>query len=134
MAARGAGASNSARSVSAYRSRSNVRPSASVPENAIAIHRIPAAASGGAWPSLTNANEKTSTHDTAKNSVVTRISSVLTSIAKSFLRTSKAVRTNISSRAADGAAVARPQAGRRPFVGDQASLADERYARDEAIG
>ena len=44
-AARGAGASSSARSVSPYRSRSNVRPSASVPANAIAIHRMPAAAS-----------------------------------------------------------------------------------------
>ena len=35
-----AGASSSARSVSLWRSRSNVRPSASVPENAIATHRI----------------------------------------------------------------------------------------------
>ena len=35
------------------RSRSNVRPSASVPENAIAIHRMPAAASSSGRPSLT---------------------------------------------------------------------------------
>ena len=40
----------SARSVSFCRSRSNVRPSASVPENAIAIHRMPAAASSTASP------------------------------------------------------------------------------------
>ena len=60
----------SARSVSLCRSRSNVRPSASVPEKAIAIHRIPAAASSNARPSFTNPKEKTSTHDTAKNAVV----------------------------------------------------------------
>ena len=46
--------------MSPYRSRSKVRPSASVPANAMAIHRIPAAASFGACPSLTKANEKTS--------------------------------------------------------------------------
>ena len=39
-------------------------------ENAIAIHRMPAAASSTACPSLTNAKANTSTHDTAKNSVV----------------------------------------------------------------
>ena len=60
----------SARSVSLWRSRSNVRPSASVPENAIAIHRIPAAASSTALPSRTNPKANTSTHDTAKNAVV----------------------------------------------------------------
>src|SRR5439155_1759981 len=57
MAARGTGASSSARSVSPYRSRSKVRPSASVPANSIAIHRIPAAASSSGSPSLTNAIE-----------------------------------------------------------------------------
>ena len=69
-AGRLAGASISARSVSACRSRSKVRPSASVPAKAIAIHRIPAAASSSGRPSLTSAKANTSTQDTAKNTVV----------------------------------------------------------------
>ena len=70
MAGRLAGASISARSVSACRSRSKVRPSASVPENAMAIQRMPAAASSSGRPSLTSANENTSTHAAAKKTVV----------------------------------------------------------------
>ena len=42
-----------------------------------------------ARPSFTNANAKTSTHDTAKNSVVSAISRLLTSIATSFRSTSQ---------------------------------------------
>jgi hypothetical protein len=70
MAGRAAGAINSARSVSDCRSRSNARPSASVPEKAIAIQRMPAAPSSGAFPSFTSANAKNSTHEMAKKSVV----------------------------------------------------------------
>ena len=66
----GIGDINSPRSVSFCRSRSNARPSASVPEKAIATHRIPAAASSTARPSRTNPNANTRTHDTAKKSVV----------------------------------------------------------------
>src|SRR5512139_1753760 len=85
----------SARSVSVCRSRSNVRPSASVPANAMAIHRIPAAASSSGWPSLTSANAKTSTQDTAKNAVVYRTSRLLTSTVRSLRITSHATRKNI---------------------------------------
>jgi len=69
-AARGAGVSSSARTVSPYRSRSNVRPSARLPANSTAIQRIPAPAPSTGCPSLTNAMAKMSTHDTAKKSVV----------------------------------------------------------------
>ena len=70
MAGRSAGAIISALSVSLCRSRSNVRPSASVPENAIAIHRIPAAASSSGRPSRTKLNANTRTQAPAKKSVV----------------------------------------------------------------
>jgi hypothetical protein len=67
-----------------------------VPENAIAIQRMPAAASSTAFPSLTKANAKTSTQATAKNSVVVNTSQLRASIAKSFRSTSHAVRMNIN--------------------------------------
>ncbi len=71
MADRSTGASSSARSVSAWRSRSNARPSASVVEKAIATQRMPAAAPSTGRPSgRTNANANTRTQDTAKKSVV----------------------------------------------------------------
>ncbi len=60
----------SACSVSLTRSRSKVRPRASVPEKAIAIHRMPAAASSSGRPSFTKPNANTSTHEAAKNVVV----------------------------------------------------------------
>jgi hypothetical protein len=72
-----------------------VRPSASVPAKATAIQRMPAAAPSNATPCFTNANEKISTHDTAKNSVVVRISPLFTSMAKSFFSTSSATLRNI---------------------------------------
>src|SRR3989441_9159646 len=61
----------------------------------IAIHRMAGAASGGASPSFTSAKANTSTHDTAKSSVVYRISRLFTSIVKSLRRTSSATRKNI---------------------------------------
>src|SRR5690606_42039839 len=51
-------------------SRSNVRPSARVPANMSATHSTPAPASATGCPSRTRANANTSTHDTAKNTVV----------------------------------------------------------------
>ena len=70
MADRSTGASSSPRSASWCRSRSNAGPRASVPENATAIHRMPGAAPSTGCPARTKANEKTSTHEMAKNSVV----------------------------------------------------------------
>src|SRR5581483_8717685 len=144
MAARGAGASRSAFTVSPYRSRSNVRPSASVPEKAIAIHRMPAAASSRARPSRTNAKENTSTHATAKKSVVNRISRVLASIAKSFRSTSSATPANPTggrlqppappSCAPHHRAVPGSKAGRRRLVGDDPAVPHEHDARHEALG
>ena len=69
-AGRSAGDIRSPRSVSFCRSRSNARPSASVPEKAIATQRIPDAAPSTATPSRTKLNENTSMTDTAKKSVV----------------------------------------------------------------
>src|SRR2546423_12676691 len=60
----------------------------------IAIHRIAGAASGGASPCFTNANAKTRTHETAKSSVIVRISRLFTSIAKSLRKTSNATLRN----------------------------------------
>src|SRR5207247_1960738 len=62
-----------------------------------------------ALPSSTNPNEKISTHDTAKNSVVEKISKLFTSMAKSFLRTSNAVFRNIVSTTAEDAEDAEDQ-------------------------
>jgi len=70
MAGRSDGASISARSVSVCRSRSKVRPSASVPAKATEIHRMPADASSSGRPSRTRANAKTRTHEAAKKIVV----------------------------------------------------------------
>src|SRR5262249_20856390 len=133
MAARGAGASSSARRVSAYRSRSNVRPSASVPENEIAIHRMPAAASATTNPSRTSAKANTSTHETAKNSVVERISKLLISTATSLRNTSPAVRPNILFVPHDRA-VAGPQPRLGRSVGEDLPAPHENDARDQTVG
>src|SRR5437867_3471438 len=53
---------------------------------------MPAAASSSGSPSFTNANEKTSTADTAKNSVVNSTSQLFASMATSLRSTSSAVR------------------------------------------
>ena len=111
-----------------------MRPRASVPEKAIAIHRIPAAASSGAWPFFTNANAKISTHEIAKKSVVVRISRLFTSIAKSLRSTSQRGAQEHVRRAPDQRAIARPEAGRRRLVGEHAAAADQHDAVDQAVG
>src|SRR5262245_60324791 len=72
------------------RSRSAARERPSVPENAIAVHRMPATASPDARPSDRNANEKISTTMTAKNNMVEMISRVRHSTTRSFQSTSQA--------------------------------------------
>ena len=86
---------SSARRVSPYRSRSNVRPSASVPENVSAIQRMPDAASSAGTPSFTNATEKIRRQEMAKKSVVYRISRLLASMARSFFSTRIATLKNM---------------------------------------
>src|SRR5882762_11752947 len=93
---------------------------------------MPAAASATACPSLTSANANTRTHAAAKNIVVVRTSQLRASIATSFLRTSHAVRMNMSGRP-DQRAVTRPQPGRRGFVGQQAAITNQRDACHEAV-
>src|SRR5436190_4758442 len=132
MAARGTGASSSARSVSPYRSRSKVRPSASVPANSIAIHRIPAAASSSGSPCLTNAIENTRTQESANKSVVYRISRLFTSIAKSLRNTSNATLRN--TLVPHDGAVAGAQTDRGGLVGEKPAVANQRDARDQAVG
>ncbi len=72
MAGRGTGDSSSDRMASFSRSRSNVRPRATVPENRIETHRIPATTPGAGLTSAPEmkANENTSTISAARNSVV----------------------------------------------------------------
>src|ERR1700687_5939917 len=137
MAGRGAGAMSSARNVSPYRSRWRVRPSASSPAKATAIQRIAEAtiALSMARPSSTNANEKINTHDTAKNTVVDRISRLLTSMAKSFFSTSNAIFRNMvpGTLPADHCSIPASQSRRGRFVRDQPAVADDRDARDESV-
>src|SRR3954454_10071192 len=99
----------------------------------MAIHRIPAAASSTARPSLTKAKAKISTHDTAKNRVVVSTSQLFASIATSLRSTSQAVRRNMSV-GSDQRAVARAQAARRWLVGEQTAVADQRDPGDQAVG
>ena len=80
--------------MSAWRSRSNVRPSASVPENDSAIHRMAAATSSSGTPSFTNPNAKMSTTVTAKKIVVDSTSRLRTSTVRSLRTTSPATRKN----------------------------------------
>src|SRR5262245_33582083 len=58
------------------------------------IHRMPAAPASGARPSRTSAKANTSTHDTAKNTVVQAISRLLTSTVRSLRSTSQTMRAN----------------------------------------
>src|SRR4051812_48296931 len=99
----------------------------------MAIHRMPAAASSTARPSLTKAKAKISTHDTAKNSVVVSTSQLFASIATSLRSTSQAVRRNMSV-GSDQRAVARAQAARRWLVGEETAVADQRDPGDQAVG
>ena len=89
-AGRSAPSSARAASRSAARARTCARAPA-CPENAIAIHRMPAAASSTGLPSRTKPNANTSTQDTAKNSVVYRISRLRTSMRRSLRVTSQTV-------------------------------------------
>src|SRR4051812_37668289 len=95
---------------------------------------MPDAASSTARPSLTNANANTRTHDTAKNSVVVSTSQLRASIAKSFRRTSQAVRKKSMSGRSDQRAVARAQIRCGRFVGHQSPVAHQRDARDQPVG
>src|SRR3954471_1604794 len=85
MAGRGVGVSKSARNASPSRSRSNVRESATVPDTTTATHKMPDTTAGvGGAPATTNAKLKMSTMTTARNAVVTTISRLRHSIARSL--------------------------------------------------
>src|SRR3954453_13004112 len=94
---------------------------------------MPAAASSTAFPSLTKANAKISTHETAKNRVVVNSSQLFASMATSLRSTSQAVRRNMSARP-DQRAISRAQAGGGRLVGDQTAAADQRHPRNETVG
>src|SRR2546428_4592282 len=100
---------------------------------------MPAAASSSGLPSLTNANAKISTHDSAKNSVVYRISRLLTSIAKSFRSTRSATLRNTASpwapsRTPDERPIPRAEPRGRRLVGNHPAIANERDAGHETVG
>src|SRR5262245_33701940 len=92
---------------------------------------MPTAASATTSPSRTSANANTSTHETAKNKVVNRISKLLNSIATSLRSTSSAIRVNILSP--HQIAVSSANAGLGPRVRFDASAADEHDTGDEAV-
>ena len=87
-----------------------------------------------ARPSLTNANAKISTHDTAKNSVVVRTSQLFASIATSFRSTSSAVRKNISARPDRARGSARAGPATAGSSDEQPAVAHQRDARHQAVG
>jgi hypothetical protein len=91
MAARGAGVSRRERIASPSRSRSNARPSPTVPETTSAIHRIPATTgAGGRAPSTTKAKLKISTTTTARKVMVASTSRLRHSMARSLAATRNA--------------------------------------------
>ena len=88
-----------------------------------------------ARPSLTKANAKTSTHDTAKNSVVVRISQLFDLDRDVLAQHEPRGAEEHVSCAPDERAVARAQArARRLRRTTQAAVAHQRDARDQAVG
>ena len=136
-------------SVSDCRSRSNARPSASVPAKAIEIHRMPAAPSSGARPSRTRAKAKTSTHETAKKSVVYAISRLRTSTVRSLRSTSQTTRANMATSppasrqacraAGHDIAVRRPQrvgaihGGHHPAIAEKHRAIEQPFRKVEIV-
>src|SRR6185436_15560472 len=93
---------------------------------------MPADASATIAPSRTSAKANTSTHDTAKKSVVDTISRLLSSIATSFLSTSSATLRNISAPP-QKLAISQSKSGIRNFVTHEASGAQQQHAVDESV-
>src|SRR6185436_16161328 len=86
----------------------------------------------------TSANEKISTHEMAKNTVVKTISRLFTSTETSFLSTRSAVRRNIwartlSLRVTDQSPVLAAQTRRGRLVADQLAIADHGNARHQPL-
>ena len=121
----------------AFRSGARARtcaPSASVPENAMAIHRMPADTFATARPSSTKAKANTSTHDTAKNTVVETSSQLRTSTARSLRTTSQATREEGGHDAFIAGDVAPAQVVAALFGADQPPVAQVERPRQQALG
>ena len=102
---------------------------------------MPAAASGGACPSFTNANEKTSTHDDREEQRRRQDLAAL-HLDRDVLpqheergpqeHASRSVAADAAPRYARPIALTQP--ARRRLVGEQPAVAHDRHARDQAVG
>src|SRR3970040_1531373 len=101
----------------------------------MAIHRTPAPTPSAALPSCTSENAKTSTQETAKNSVVYAISRLRTSTVRSLRTMSQTARSVvISCSSSDDTPICRPEPlGLGDGFGD-ASIAQEDGSIEEPFG
>src|SRR5215471_15358038 len=127
MAPRGAGDSSSERIASPSRSRSNVRPSPTVPDTITATQRMPAVTgAGGRASPTTKAKLKISTTTTARKVMVARISRLRHSMRRSLAAMRRAWARNPGG--AGTGADAEGSGTRAPFV-DRAQRLDAEAAR-----